>query len=195
MIHVRFRAAQLGSFSKKCSRRTVGSVTIPTRAVPTSTRFEPTRVHSLDTYTHSNSLLPPSMFTALNFTSAVAPTKLSAKIAQSSSRKAVTHIVAVSHPLSILEPFSRLFREVTISKYPSSAETRVARTIRPLSTPPRLPIRRTIARSTQQGAKTILSLFRRAPARASVGTRTKPRILAPTTTFSTSRSWSRDTPT
>ena len=34
------------------------------------------------------------MFTALNFTSAVAPTKLSAKISQSSSRKAVTHIVA-----------------------------------------------------------------------------------------------------
>jgi hypothetical protein len=37
------------------------------------------------------------MLTALNFTSAVAPTKLSV-ISQSASKKAGFHVVAVSHP-------------------------------------------------------------------------------------------------
>tara|TARA_B100001758_G_C18215347_1_gene507340 strand:+ start:330 stop:446 length:117 start_codon:yes stop_codon:yes gene_type:complete len=38
------------------------------------------------------------MLTALNFTSAVAPTKLSVKLSQSASKKAGFHVVAVSHP-------------------------------------------------------------------------------------------------
>ena len=69
--------------------------------VPTSARFEPTQAHSLDAYTHTNSLpstpQTASMLTALNFTSAVAPTKLSV-ISQSASKKAGFHVVAVSHP-------------------------------------------------------------------------------------------------
>jgi len=39
------------------------------------------------------------MLTALNFTSAVAPTKLTVKLSsQSASKKAGFHVVAVSHP-------------------------------------------------------------------------------------------------
>ena len=83
-------------------KASVGPVPYSDKHVPTSARFEPTRAHSLDAYTHTNSLPPPpetaSMLTALNFTSAVAPTKLSVKLSQSASKKAGFHVVAVSHP-------------------------------------------------------------------------------------------------